>query len=262
MTQPFASGGGNCSQELFNQWQVTPPISLPPSAPEYDTEVNIFCAPNGDKVRVVHVFDESIATGTPVSTTMFNVTTGIAYSGSIATLSACGDIDTESDGEDWCAGGIDFTKFYVKTNGQPTGVVYWVNNTTNVTTTAAPSGATKGKCAMPIAVREMIRGFVRITDSPYGDGSNERPSGWSFSAMANGGVNLKSFSYVHIPNGDYGSSVNYTADNTLVVYSQKHHENIASGESVSDDSDSSLNPKIIFNTKGRAVFEINYSYWA
>jgi hypothetical protein len=80
--------------------------------------------------------------------------------------------------------------------------------------------------------------------------------------MANGGVNLKSFSYVHIPNGDYGSSVKYTADNTVVVYSQKHHENIASGESVSDDSDSSLNPKIIFDTKGRAVFEINYSYWA
>ncbi len=130
-------------------FSVTGIPSSPNNTPEYDTEVNIFCAPNGDKVRVVHVFDEAVASGVPISTTMFNITTGVPYGTSISTLVACADIDTESDGEDWCANGIDYTKFYVKTNGVPTGIVYWVNDVTNATSTTAPAGATKGKCVVP-----------------------------------------------------------------------------------------------------------------
>jgi hypothetical protein len=77
--------------------------------------------------------------------TYFDLVTGADWTGNPATdLIECSDVDTESDPLIGCDGGLPVTQWVVKTNGQPTGVVYYTDATGAIVT---PVAWTPGACS-------------------------------------------------------------------------------------------------------------------
>lgn len=110
-----------------------------PGDTEFDHQV--LCAPDGTKVVVVVTYEP--LTGVPTSS--FYDLSGIAWTGDPATLRTC-DEDIESDPVIWCSGGQEYTQWVVKSDGVPTGEIYWTDSLTGTIQSAAPPAPTLGAC--------------------------------------------------------------------------------------------------------------------
>lgn len=108
---------------------------------ELEFDHSVMCALDGTKVIVVTKYSP---TGVP--TASFYTLAGASYVGDPALLVAC-DIDVESDPLPWCDAGQDVTQWVVKSDGAPTGTVFWTDYVGAII--AAPVAATRGVCAVP-----------------------------------------------------------------------------------------------------------------
>ena len=88
---------------------------------EKDFDQSILCAPDGTKVAVQTVWDHETNTNV---TSYWDLVLGAVWVGDPATLTACPDVDTESDPQEMCDAGVSFIRWVVKSNGQPTGIFY------------------------------------------------------------------------------------------------------------------------------------------
>jgi hypothetical protein len=88
---------------------------------EKDFSQTILCAPDGTKVAVQTVWDHETNTNI---TSYWDLVLGAVWAGDPATLTACPDVDVESDPQEMCDAGVPFIRWTVKSNGEPTGVYY------------------------------------------------------------------------------------------------------------------------------------------
>lgn len=217
----------------------------------------ILCALNGDKVIVVTTYDP--ITGVP-TTIPYNLD-GTVYIDAISSLVNCPDSDTESDRVQGCDGGVSVSKWVAKIDGVPTGTVYYTDDTTNAVVT--PTSWTEGSCIVPVLTKNLIGGVLKVTDSFLGDGTTEYPSGFVLSdipELQNGTHKLRSFAYKIYWNNP-GEFLRVTFADTNTVY---HYDDIfyhATSRFFGEDTqlDDQYLSKILFETKGRSFFEINYT---
>jgi hypothetical protein len=140
---------------------VAPPgfVDPPPPPPpiEYEKQSFYKCTDNGDVVRITHVWVENDPNDAPITTSYLNMTTGMAYTGSVSSLKECPDNDTDSIDEDWCAGGVDYTRVQVTKNGQPVQppIVAWIQSATG-NVVLMPAGVVKGKCELAVPEMKIV----------------------------------------------------------------------------------------------------------
>lgn len=109
-----------------------------------DIEKEIFCDPaTGNKVAIVTDF--SAGASAPV-TTYWDLILGAAWTGDPKTLEQCPDTDLESDPRPVCVDGTtSLTQWVVKSDGEPTGTVYYTDAAGAIVPT--PTGTiTLGEC--------------------------------------------------------------------------------------------------------------------
>jgi hypothetical protein len=109
------------------------------SAKEADKFIK--CDPATGETKVIVVTYSATFVPTSVA---YNLD-GSPYAGSIAALIECPDVELESDYEEFCDGGVDFMRWYVKQNGTPTGQ-YFDTTIIGLPYTATPA-AVVGACS-------------------------------------------------------------------------------------------------------------------
>ena len=101
----------------------------------------IKCDPvTGETKVIVVTYDANFV---PISTA-YNLD-GTVYAGSLAALIECPDVELESDYEEFCDGGVDFMRWYIKQDGIPTGQ-YFDTTLLGLPYTASPA-AVVGACS-------------------------------------------------------------------------------------------------------------------
>lgn len=110
----------------------------------------LLCNPTDNSI-VIGVFDEE------TTILVYQNPDGTPYTG--PTPVKCDDKELESDPIDYCANGVAYTKWVVKDNGEPTGVVFWTDETDAIV--PAPTDAVKGDCEVCECVGEDF--FTTVT---------------------------------------------------------------------------------------------------
>lgn len=128
--------------------------------PPKDIEKVLLCGPLGEKVLAISDLTDPLA---PV-TTYWDLVAGAAWAGAHATLATCPDVDVESDPKEMCDNGVAFLRWFVKSNGVPTGTVF---NTDLSGAVYTPSGAEVFGSCITSPVRKVLV-FLREFDSPLG----------------------------------------------------------------------------------------------
>lgn len=72
--------------------------------------------------------------------------TGLPWTGDPATLESCGGTKLESDAIEMCDNGVEFIRWVVKKNGEPTGTTFDTDLAMQLYTVTDEAGVTKGKC--------------------------------------------------------------------------------------------------------------------
>lgn len=118
-----------------------------------DNELVKRCDPvTGEEI----LFQWDVNTNPPTLLSATNLATGAAFTGDPNTLESCGGSGLESDGELFCDSGVEFLRWFVKKNGEPTGVTFDTDllGATYVVTDAA--AVTKGSCIAATACNPTI----------------------------------------------------------------------------------------------------------
>lgn len=79
-------------------------------------------------------------------TTYWNLNTGSAWAGDVSTLHTCPDTDLESDPREVCVDGTTYTQWVVKSDGEPTGTVYYTDINGALVTLEEGAVITLGAC--------------------------------------------------------------------------------------------------------------------
>lgn len=108
-----------------------------------DIEKVVLCdVTNEHKVAVISDFKDPTA---PV-VSYWDLNTGAAWTGDVADLVACSDVDLESDDVEMCDAGTTFLRWIVKRNGVPTGDKFDTDLSGQAYTVTSEAGVTSGKC--------------------------------------------------------------------------------------------------------------------
>lgn len=120
----------------------------------------------------------------PVVLWRVDTTTGLEWTGDPSTLEGCGGTKLESDPVEMCDNGVEFIRWVVKKNGEPTGVTYDTDLAMQPYTVTDEAAVTKGKC-VPAVVCEPT-----ISSAP-GDALGTLLPGTSVSIQKNNCCTLK-----------------------------------------------------------------------
>ena len=108
-----------------------------------DIEKVVLCdSITGHKIAVISDLTDPSA---PI-VSFWDINTGAPWTGDVSTLEACPDTDTESDPQAVCVDGEDMVQWVVKSDGKPTGVVYYTYPDGSLATVAAGAVISIGSC--------------------------------------------------------------------------------------------------------------------
>jgi hypothetical protein len=198
-----------------------------------------------------------------------NVTTSSILS-SVNTLEACNQVEIDKVVTNWlpvCVGGVQWfvAEQILFNNVTQTEVLtkIYKQGANGAVVTTAPSGTiVDGSCEVPETPKNLLGGVLKVTDNPLGDGTTEYPSGFvlqDLPEIQNGTHKLRSFSYkIYWNNIGEFLEVNFADTNSIYHYDDIFYH--ATSRFFGEDTinDNQILPKIVFSTKGRSFFEINY----
>jgi hypothetical protein len=121
------------------------------SMPEYDVTNTVMCeaAPLTGRVLILTRILETAPPGTAPVVEAYSLPSMAPYAGAINALVQCPDDEAESDAVYGCAANVPYTQWVMKTNGKPTGVVYFTN-AIGALITPAPVGWAPGPCSSSV----------------------------------------------------------------------------------------------------------------
>jgi hypothetical protein len=97
--------------------------------------------------KVIVITDLTDPTAPVVS--YWDINTGAPWTGDVADLVACPDIDLESDAQEMCDSGTQFLRWFVKKDGEPTGETFDTDLAGQPYTVGNEPAVTLGKCLPP-----------------------------------------------------------------------------------------------------------------
>jgi hypothetical protein len=158
-----------------------------------------------------------------------------------------------------CANGV---PYLVLINQTETGVITtYINLNDSSVSSTAPAGFNTGDCVIP--ERNLIGGVMKVTDNPLSDGTTEYPTGFDFGQLPEisaGTHRLRSFSYKIYWNGTGEFlDIEFADTGTRYHYDDAFYHGTSRMFSEDTHLDLQYGNKIIFNTRGRSFFEINYT---
>jgi hypothetical protein len=136
-----------------------------PSPSKFDREIVMLCAPDGTKVMIQNVTAEDAPLGTAPVFEAWNLN-GTPYAGSIAALTDCGGDKVNTEHNDYCASGVNYTRVdgLSETTGLPVWTI-WLNDAG--VPVAQPVGAVKGVCRMATLDTEAFTEAGCANNVPY-----------------------------------------------------------------------------------------------